>query len=655
MKKMARRKKKSLGFKIFAGILSFVLIGLSAFLIWEVLALNILSTKLLIPVIVILVLLDLIFLILIWNSKKTVGRVFSSLFVVLLCGVYGFGSVYIMNTHQMLDSITSITGKVKNTVSVLTLKEDSLEELEDLDGKSLGYLKTIDTYGTEQLLKKAGKDLGYDSKKTGMVLDVLAQEEEKESKEKEEKDTISKEYSYLPFDEVGYESLQQMVKALYEEEIDAIILNSVYVSNVTEIEDYADFKEDTKTIYTVNYYTDSKNQALVVSDISTEPFNIFVSGNDTFGSVDELSRSDVNMIVTVNPTTSTVLLTSIPRDTYVESACDISDGCQAGAMDKLTHLGLHGVDASVDTVENLMGVDINYTFRVNFSSVTDIVNAIGGIDVFVEEGLSVDMFAANNTEGVHEGWNHLDGDRALAYARERYAYADGDNQRVRNQQQVLQAIVTQAISSDILVNYNSLMKAFSDAFETNMSTKEITQLIQYQLSANPDWKFETYQLDVVGDMMYCAELGQEASVSIPDMRSVQIAREKIEAVMNGESSESVDTDWLDTTSPVYNYWGNYDHDIDYRTDSDTTYYERETPNVDQGYEDTQEYDNSYIENGTQNYYDPYPSTDTSQDYYDPYPSTGNESQDYYDPNVSGGDTNQAYGDPTQSQEYYSSY
>lgn len=569
-------QKKSKGFQVFAIILSVLLVIVSALAITELVLLNALPINLLIPVILIMIILVVICMLLLnFICRKLAGKILSCVISLVMIGGLGWGTYYLYSTSNMLTSITSDTGKAKNTVSLVTLKGYSGDSLEDLEKASIGYLKKIDNYGTEQFLKEAGEKLGY--KKTSMLssmdtFNVYAQESDSSNTQKQdgqdlkEDPTFASSYSYLPFTQKDYPSIQALVKALYDKEVDAIVLNEVYRGNVEELDDYADFENQTKVVYETVYYTDKENEALVVSDITTEPFNIFISGNDTYGDVGELSRSDVNMIVTVNPSTSTVLLTSIPRDTYVESACAPEDGCQQGAMDKITHLGLHGVNASKMTAENFLDVEINYTFRVNFSSVTDIVDALGGIDVFIEEGMAVDTFYADSTlEGVKEGWNHLDGKRALSFARERYAYEDGDNQRVRNQQKVLQAIFAKATSPDIIVKYASLMDAFSGAFETNMSTSEITSLIQYQLQSDSDWTFESYQVAGAGDMMYCAEAGQELSVTVPDMRTVQIAREKIQAVMNGESSDTVDVTWLDTTSPSYNYWGGYDSSIDYKT------------------------------------------------------------------------------------------
>lgn len=570
MKKI--KKKRSRGFQIFAVVLSILLVAAAGVAIAELIMLNVLPSNLLIPVVLIIAILSLIVILLLnFVSRRIVGKIFSVLLSLAMTGILGWGSYYLYTTGNMLSNITTHDGQTKNTVSLITLKDAGYESLEDLSGQTIGYLKKIDNYGTEQFFKDAEKQLKED-KTTSMLsmitTDVLAQEKESE----EDKEAVfASEYENLPYEQKDYPSIQALVSALYDQDVDAIVLNETYRGNVEELEDFTDFASRTTVVHETVYYTDKENEALVVSDITTEPFNIFISGNDTYGDVGELSRSDVNMIVTVNPETSTVLLTSIPRDTYVEAACDAVDGCQQGSMDKITHMGIHGVNASKMTAENFLGIDINYTFRVNFSSVTDIVDALGGIDIFVEEGMAVDSFYADNTlEGVQEGWNHLDGKRALSYARERYAYQDGDNQRVKNQQQVLQAIFAKATSPEIIVKYASLMDAFSGAFETNMSTNEITSLIQYQLQSDPDWTFESYQIAGAGDMLYCAEAGQELSVTVPDMRTVQIAREKIEAVMNGESADSVDVSWLDTTSPVYNSWGGYDSEADYKTGENVT-------------------------------------------------------------------------------------
>ena len=159
------------------------------------------------------------------------------------------------------------------------------------------------------------------------------------------------------------------------------------------------------------------------------------------------------MVVTVNPNTQTILLTSIPRDYYVTTVCDVDDGCQNGAMDKLTHTGMNGVNTTKMTIENLLGIEINYTFKVGFDSVTEVVNALGGIDVNVPEEAAVASSTQTKGFSIAAGQQHIDGTTALNFSRERYAYVDGDRQRTRNQQIVLMGIIDAVTSPSVLMNY----------------------------------------------------------------------------------------------------------------------------------------------------------------------------------------------------------
>ncbi|WP_162606961.1 LCP family protein [Faecalitalea cylindroides] len=495
MRKAQTNEKNSIVYRVFAGILSVFLIVLLVGLIYQIFTLDLLPGNLTISVSILILLLTAIFLVLLNFVSRRVWSKVISVFLCVLLGVgYGFGNLYLYQTSSTLNSITdSNEGKVKNTVSVI-VKDASVTELDDLSGKNVGVLKTIDSQGT----KKSQNDIEKQ--------DVAIQTK-------------------------SYDNLTSEVKALYDGEVDAIIMNEMYRPNVEEIEEYTNFSNETNVVYQTVFYTDSSNEALVVDDITQNPFTILISGNDTYGEIDEVSRSDVNMLVTVNPVTSTVLMVNIPRDYYVQTSF---------GMDKLTHTGMYGIEETKTTIENLLGIDINYTFRVNFSSAEDIVDALDGVDIYVEEGMAVERLNADwALEGVTEGWNHLDGKRALAYARERHAYVDGDIQRAKNQQQVLEAIINKAASSKILTNYTQLLESFEGAFETNMSTSEITTLIKYELQALPEWKFENYVLRGYGDMAVCASSNMELSVVLQDDYCVQIASEKIQAVLNGGSADEI--------------------------------------------------------------------------------------------------------------------
>ena len=425
--------------------------------------------------------------------------------VVVLSAVYGLGNYYLYSTNTTLETVTDQENKAKNTVSVVTLNSSGLEDVNSLEGSKLGVLKTIGNEATKKSLTDLKKNNVTYTKKT-------------------------------------YDNMLGMLKALYDGEVDAIVLNEAYRSNVCDLEDYTNFNNDTKVIHKTVYYTKENSSSLAVSDITSKPFNILISGNDSFGSLDENARSDVDMLVTINPVTSTILLTSIPRDSYVKEVCN-DYACNYGAYDKLTHTGIYGVDTTKDTIENMLDIDINYVYRVNFTSMIDIVDALGGVDVTVPEGMAVSKFYTNsNLEGVHEGENRLDGKRALAYSRERKAYLDGDLQRARNQQQVLQAMFKKATSPEIIKNYTSLLKALVGAFDTNMTTQEITSFIKYQIQAKPSWKFEQFVLKGDNDLRTSAELGSEVSVVILYDSYINIAHDKIQAVLDGQSSDTIEAD-----------------------------------------------------------------------------------------------------------------
>lgn len=511
--------KENKVYKVIAILLSIVMIVLMAFFAYQLIKMDILPQNLFIPVILIFVLISLILIL--WinlMAHGVVSKVFAMIFVLLYTVSMGIGNFYVYKTDGFMQKVTDHKiGDVKNTVSIIVMDDSNIKDLSSLKGKKVGRLNNVDKVGTNKLLKSVKKKKGSNYFKTKKFDGALSE-----------------------------------VEALYNGEIDAMILNESYRGNVTSVEEYEHFSTETRVVYSTSYYTTKKNDSLVVSDITKNPFTILISGNDTTGDVSELSRSDVNMLVTINPKTSTILLTSMSRDTYVETVCD-ADGdtaCPEGQMDKITHTGIYGLNTTRQTVEKFYDLKVNYSFRVNFTSVIDVVDALDGIDLNVEEGEQCDLFWANMKPGLPVGMHHVDGETALAFARERKAYVDGDYQRVRNQQKVMQAIINRAISSSALVNYTSFINSLESAFETNMTYDEITDLIKYELQAKPNWKFETYQISGLGDELMCASLGQAASVQVPDLNTVRIAREKIEAVMNGKSSSTVAEDG----EPQYDYY-----------------------------------------------------------------------------------------------------
>ena len=498
--------QRSLGFTIFAIVLSIVLVATAGIMVYEILKLEILPSNILMPVILVIILFSLILLLLInFCAHGLATKIIFSFLVILISVAYGLGDYYLYSTASTLNTVTEQAAKSKNTVSLIVMAESTKTDVQDINGSKIGVLTNINKEGTKKSLNDISKqNISYSTEK--------------------------------------FDNVPAMLQALYEGEVDAIILNEAYRSNVSEIENYGNFNNETKVIHQTVYYTKEANNSLAVSDITSKPFTILITGNDSFGTLDEVSRSDVNMIVTINPLTSTILMTSIPRDAFVTEVCD-DYACNYGVEDKLTHTGIYGADTTKDTLENLLDIDINYIFRVNFSSMIDIVDALGGIDIDVAEGMAVSRFYSDSTlEGVHEGQNHLNGKRALAYSRERKAYLDGDVQRARNQQQVLQAMFKKASSPEIITKYSNILKAVGKAFDTNMTTKEITSFIKYQLQANPSWKFEQYVLKGENTLKVSPELGMEVSAVELYAYSIQTASEKIQAVLDGKSSDTIETE-----------------------------------------------------------------------------------------------------------------
>lgn len=488
--------------KVLRGIgilLSILLVVASFYLLYQLIKINVLPTKLLFLITIIFVLLDAIFaLLLCYYTRAIVSKIICVVITLVLIFGSCIGGFYISKTGSLLTNITNVTKHAKNTVSVVVKQSSDINNKSQLNGLSVGTLRTIGTQGSSKALTELSKD--------GIVMN-----------------------------QSEYDSLSAMLEAFYNGEVDSIIINESSRSQILDMESYADFDNNTRVVYQTSYKVENTDKANAVSDITSKPFNVLISGSDTRGGFDENGRSDVIMVATINPKTSTILLTSVPRDFYVTTACDAADGCMQGALDKITHTGIHGTNTTKRTVEQLLGIEINYTFKVGFDTVTDLVDALGGVDVYVEPGYAV----TNQYFSVHEGVNHLNGHDALEYARERYAYTEGDRQRTKNQQQVLMGIVNEATKPSVITKYASIMDAMANTFSTTMSNEEISDLIKYQINNNPKWKMEQYMVDGTGDTLMCAELGDAASVMVPNQSTVKMAKDKINAVLAGKSADDV--------------------------------------------------------------------------------------------------------------------
>jgi LCP family protein required for cell wall assembly len=476
---------KKFGFYI--SLLLAVLVGFFGFVLYRI---NILPTIIFSLVMAIMIILLLITAILLC-SKGFIRKLFGWILVIVLGIVSGFGTYYLNSTYSALDAITG-EKEVENSSNCYVLRAGTIVDAAELEGKTIGYLKNVNTTGTD-----------------GVIAGLNEQG--------------------ISFQTKEYESSLKMVQDLKGMAIDAMILNQSYLSVVADFDGQEDIEDEVISVYSYTYAAEKTNVS-DNTDVTTEPFTILISGIDTYGAISEVSRSDVNLLVTVNPSTRQIFMLSIPRDYYVETACDAEDGCANGQMDKLTHTGLHGIKTTEKTLENLLDVEINYNVRVNFSTLVDLVDVLGGITV------SNPTSFTSRSDGFYfeAGEVEMDGEHALEFARERYSFSTGDRERGRNQMRVLTGIINKALSPAILANYTEVLSVLSESMQTNMPMDDITALIKMQLSNGGSWNITTYSLNGSDGNDYAYELGSNAYVMYPNETTVANAVADIKAVENGE-------------------------------------------------------------------------------------------------------------------------
>ncbi|HEW8502524.1 TPA: capsular polysaccharide biosynthesis protein Cps4A [Streptococcus pneumoniae] len=329
---------------------------------------------------------------------------------------------------------------------------------------------------------------------------------------------IKSEYRYLTVNQSS--SYLAAYKSLIAGETKAIVLNSVF-ENIIESE-YPDYASKIKKIYTKGFT--KKVEAPKTS--KNQSFNIYVSGIDTYGPISSVSRSDVNILMTVNRDTKKILLTTTPRDAYVP----IADGGN-NQKDKLTHAGIYGVDSSIHTLENLYGVDINYYVRLNFTSFLKLIDLLGGIDVYNDQ----EFTAHTNGKYYPAGNVHLDSEQALGFVRERYSLADGDRDRGRNQQKVIVAILQKLTSTEALKNYSTIINSLQDSIQTNMPLETMINLVNAQLESGGNYKVNSQDLKGTGrtDLPSYAMPDSNLYVMEIDDSSLAVVKAAIQDVMEG--------------------------------------------------------------------------------------------------------------------------
>lgn len=563
-----KKKKKKNKRPISKFMTIFMIISL-ALLIFQIIKLNLLPAKLIVLVSLVMIILCLIIILIFhFKAKKFLPRILAGSVALCMCVGLAYGNYFIYKTDNTFDVVTSLADSKATMTSIVVLKSSSIKKEKDLKGKTIGTILDMDKVATKRMLK----DLDSDNMK---------------------------------YKTKDYSTLDDMMEAFYAGEVDAICLNEKYRDILHESEAYFNFQTDSRVVHQNVHYTKvekNDNPSDPVNDISKDAFTVLVSGNDSYGSLqDSNTRSDANLLLTVNPKTGTILMTSIPRDYYVELVCPEDDpelACPEGSSDKLTHSGLMGVKSTEETIEKALGIKINYNVRINFSSVVNLVDALDGIDLDIKKGEEVDIFYVNSQPGLSVGKHHVDGETALAFARERHAYLDGDNQRVRNQQKVFKAIFKRIVSPKMITNYGKFMDALAVAFDTNLSGDEISNFVKYELNNMPDWKIESYAIVAEPDYQFCYQSQSYASVVQQNDIMNEVARKKIEAVLNGKSSTTVeDPSGYSQTASEDNAVGNTEELQSMGAENEQTDYDYD---YDQSYDDTDYYnpDDQYYQEDT---------------------------------------------------------
>lgn len=478
-KEIARIILMCIGFAICA-----VQLVLGIVLTVQVKKLNVLPAGLLVGIIVVFILIT-VWLVVMqkWLIPGIVAKIIS---IMLIVGI-SLASTYVKATSDALARMTGITTQIDN-VHVYVLNDAMAETIEDAKDYNFGILETLDRENTDSYVSDIESQIGQ----TLVITE--------------------------------YSDIFTLARALYNRDVQAIILNQAYISILAGQEEFADFEEKTKSI-------DSKK---IVSEVEEtindeylyageDVFTIYISGIDTTGSPEENHNSDVNILLTANLETRQILMISTPRDYYVPLS--ISNGVN----DKLTHAGGYGIDVSVDTLAMLYEVNINDYIKVNFTGFTDIIDELGGVNVYSDYEFSI--------EGHYfqQGYNMLNGEEALFFARARKSFIDGDRQRGRNQMAVIEAIIDKAVSSEMLQNYTEVLDAVADSMITSMTQDEITDLVQFQLNDMRGWDIVTYDVNGYdGAGVTYSGGSQELYVMIPDEASLAQAREYLRQIYAGQ-------------------------------------------------------------------------------------------------------------------------
>ena len=431
---------------------------------------------------------------LVWHTRYTGRFIGGTVLAVIMIAILAFGGFYINKTRSAISNISGETTEVTQ-MAVYVKNDDAADSVEATAGYTYGILSSLDRENTDGAVAHLNSEFGT----------------EVQTKE--------------------YAGLTELADGILNGEVNAMLLNSGYLSVYEDMDGYTDFSTKIKEVGTVDVEStiQSAEESAPIEPITTanggKVYTIYLSGIDTRGEMTAKSRSDVNIIATVNTDTHEILLVSTPRDYFVPLSIS------GGAPDKLTHAGIYGIDVCMDTLGMLYDIDINYYFRINFGGFVKVIDALGGITVNSDYD-----FDSKNILGYHfnKGENYVNGEQALIFARERYAFQEGDRQRGKNQMEVIRGVVKKALSPEILTSYSSILSSLDGCFGTNITYEEIAQILQQQLTNGGDWTIVSYSVNGTGATEKPYSMSQKAYVMVPDYSTVDKAKSLMEKVRNGE-------------------------------------------------------------------------------------------------------------------------
>lgn len=420
---------------------------------------------------------------LIRKKTGTLSRIIYNIFALILIAASIYAMTYINATYKFMTGLVADAFETL-TYDVVTNTNSNYNHIGDLYEKNIGYMKTDKNYPLAKI--KIRKDIPYTDK--------------------------------------NYSSLEKYTTDISEGNIEGIVLEDSYYQMLKEEYQALDNTRVIKQYKLIVKKENSKKQK--IKETAKEPFLIYISGIDTYGNISSVSRSDVNILVAVNPKTSKILLVSIPRDYYVQLHGT------TGTKDKLTHAGIYGIDTSIATINDLLDTKIDYFVRLNFSTLTKSIDLLDGIDVYSDRTFTP---WTNKKIVIQKGMNHMDGETALAFARERHAYESGDRHRGENQQAIITAMINKMTDANYITKYKDILTSLDGSFETSMRYEEMTNLFKLQINNNIKWNITSISLDGVGSMQKTYSMGdRNLYVMIPDENTINTAKESINNVLNGK-------------------------------------------------------------------------------------------------------------------------